>query len=405
MRPTSPLIAAASALIGSATLGAAPALTIDATIDPASGRVIADVTTPPPGDASSLGFALFEGLDVATVEGTATIGFEISKRGRGENVVTLDASAAQEGSPLRWAIGGSLGPPLVTPEWIEFWPGSPWIPVAETGPRATLDATISLPAGWTLVGSGIATEKEGVWRLAADRPISGVAIIASPDLQSVDGGMGASKVRVFYTGDRGAVAQSIVNSAARITRHYNGRFGEDRLREFSIVLPPDRPGRPRIPYAAERLAVLGANADANPETFLFLARAIARYWWRHASDTRSMDNLMNEAFVEYSAWRTVREFYGDDPHKQLFMSAVRRADGAPLLTEWSPENDEILTRCRGPIALNALENALGIDRFDALLSRALRQKVGTVEEFVALIPDPIAANAFRFDVGLDAYDE
>ena len=287
-----------------------------------------------------------------------------------------------------------------------------WFPMAGYGiNRFTSTISVSVPAGYTAVGSGKettgavpdlavdatasrkqATSHSSAAKLAApagyktytftyeERPsFPGTILIGKYEAtKSTEGGL---NLTVYTTAEKKAVAQQYAETAVKEFFFDTSTFGPPYSSTLNVVeLPNDT-----VPSAwAPEIAALASRSLTQKVNYRLLANTIAHQWWGTMVSPASRDDWwLNDGFARFSEALYVDHVAGaagfEEVTKDMSVGAlayvsVPLADVGKLDT-FSPEFQSLVTD-KGGIILNMLRWVIGEEPFDKTMRTFLTQYSG-----------------------------
>ena len=281
-----------------------------------------------------------------------------------------------------------------------------WFPMAGYGiNRFTSTISVSVPAGYTAVGSGKETSgatpdlstdarKPGAGHSSAakltlpagyktytftyeERPsFPGTIVIGKYEAtKSTEGGL---DLTVYTTADKKAVAQQYADTAGKEFFFDVSTFGPPYSNTLKVVeLPNDT-----VPSAwAPEIAALASRSFTQKVNYRLLANTIAHQWWgTMVSPASKNDWWLNDGFARFSEALYVEHVAGaggfEEVTKDMSVGALAYVS-VPLadvgkLDPFSPEFQSLVTD-KGGIILNMLRWVIGAEAFDKTMRTFLTQ--------------------------------
>ncbi len=294
-----------------------------------------------------------------------------------------------------------------------------WFPMVGYGiNRFTSTISVSVPAGYTAVGSGKETtgaipefSVANTGRKAAagqsspaklslpagyktytftyeERPSFPGTILISKYVatKSSEGGL---NITVYTTPEKKAVAQEYADTAVKEFFFYTSTFGPPYSSTLNVVeLPNDT-----VPSAwAPEIAALASRSFSTKINYRLLANTIAHQWWgTMVSPATKNDWWLNDGFARFSEALYVQHVAGNAGYEEvtkdmsvgaLAYVSVPLADVGKL-DPFSPEFQSLVTD-KGGIILNMLDWVIGEEAFDKTMRSFLSQYAGksaSVDDF------------------------
>jgi hypothetical protein len=359
----------------------------DATIDPASGRIQASTSLTFVSDGgTSVGLLLNRGLEVRSVGGAAATSHRIAQSDFSPawNLIQIDLAGSPAGErvvvdvvyggvlDMAGAVGG------IAPTAIELTVENMWHPLVATFDREMVGTLrLRLPAGWTVVSSGVAQVTGDVHTLDMRVSQLDVPVFAAPGLArwSEDAFSVSSQVASE------AEARAVLEAAAGCAGFLNARFGDvDPLPPVNFVIAD----RSNVAMARMNFVILTRVAPADRlGLHRYICHELAHYWTGSAGPF-TPDHWMSESFAEYASAIYVREHFGADAFATRLAQYERMARGhGPV---WTPAatarpSGEVMYRL-GPLVLSRLEQRIGEQRFAEFFRRYMVHDVRTTEQLL-----------------------
>ena len=369
---------------------------INADLDPATSRLsaTADVTFTALEDLTSATFELNNGLTISKITGPNAQALTSERLAANSTIsVSLPAPMAKGTSAtfhFEYAgpLAGSETSPvegiklaaIADPISILLYPGR-WFPM--TGlftDRFTADMHISVPAEYTVVGSGNSTvTKAGArstYNFSWTKPGFPGTIVAGKFLPPVSGGM--NNIHVYTTDKRKAGAADFAALAGREFEYMTSVFGQPESGRINIVEIPDD----AVSAAwAPQMACIAGNRIVDHNSQRLLANTLAHQWW----GSEVSPATLNDAWITNGMSRYGELMYLEDSAgKTAFQAAVSDVsagalayDTAPLTTlgrldPFSPQFQS-MTLEKGAMVFHMLRWEMGDETFKNFLRGLLSQ--------------------------------
>ena len=267
-----------------------------------------------------------------------------------------------------------------------------WFPVSGFGTnRFTANISITVPAGYTVVGSGrmtvgpakAASRTEAgktTYTFVWDWPSFPGTIIAgrfSPGLQTVAG----LTIRTFFTDSKKAFASQYADTAAKEYEYFSALYGRAPSTTLNLVELPDD----TVPSAwAPEIAAIASRTIQEKINYRLLANTIAHQWWGvSVSPATRNDWWLSDGFARLSEARYVEQAAGESGYAEVAkdMSVGALAyDTVPLssigkLDPFSPEFQSETTD-KGGMILHMLRWVIGDAAFDKTMQAFAQQFAG-----------------------------
>jgi aminopeptidase N len=296
-----------------------------------------------------------------------------------------------------------------------------WFPMSGYGTnRFTSTISISVPAGYTVIGSGkqstgefpalgesgasSRTARKGATREQSSQlssPAGSKVYTFSYDKASFPGTIligkyvvtksdeGGLDVTVYTSEQNKPFASEYADSASKAFFFYTSQFGPTYSKHLSLVeLPNDT-----VPNAwAPEIAAIASRSFTQKVNYRLVANAVAHQWWgTMVSPATRNDWWISDGFARYSEALYVEHVAGEagfeEVTKDMEVGALAY-ETVPLaqvgkLDPFSPEFQS-LTSDKGAVILNMLRWVIGDQAFDKVMRNFLEQysgKPATVEDF------------------------
>ncbi|MBZ5627784.1 MAG: tetratricopeptide repeat protein [Acidobacteriia bacterium] len=299
-----------------------------------------------------------------------------------------------------------------------------WFPMSGYGTnRFTATMKITVPAGWTVIGSGAqgsaaataparpvkeplpsrargrapapapepqlpALQGGKTFTFVWDKPSFPGTIIAGKFEESRSNEVGLN-LRVFFKPAHKDLVSNYTETAAREFQFFTANLGPPLSNSLNIVEIPDD----TVPSAwAPEVAAMSSRALSGKLNYRLLANTIAHQWWgADVSPASKSDWWLSDGFARYAEARYVESAAGEaafnEAIKDLEVGALAY-DTVPLssvgrLDPFAPEFQALVTD-KGAIILNMLRWVIGDAAFDKTVRTFLQQYTGkpaTVDDF------------------------
>jgi hypothetical protein len=281
-----------------------------------------------------------------------------------------------------------------------------WYPRSPALERFTYDLSVSLPATWTVLANGEPTTnsstQNSTWRSLT--PVDDIVVLACPDLRITGRSHHGARIEIAAPAplldrlgpviDHMQAAEALASSWFDVPRQ-NGRL--------CLVFPPRTGwGYSRPPLIITNRAY-GESLAANPSTQAVRLKGayheMAHFWWAVARSD-ALDDWINEALAEFTAWRLVRERAGAEPAAAIEAGFRKDALGekvAVAITASREEPARYVNRYeKGALVFIGVERRFGWPRLQACLRRVLldaRREPMTTDRFLAVVRETIDGTA------------
>jgi len=372
---------------------------INADIDPATTRLgaTADVTFTALDDLTAATFELNNGLTITKLTDAKGAALSSERLSNNSTVrVTLPAPMAKNSTATfhfeySGTLTGSDTSPvegvklaaIADPVSVLLYPGR-WFPM--TGlytDRFTAQMTITVPSGYTAVGSGAPQQKslpgnKTEFDFNWAKPGFPGTIIAGKFLPPIHGGM--NNINVYVTEKHKDGAQDFANLGGREFEFLTNTFGQGESSRVNIVETPDDT---TYSYWAPEIAAIPGNriVDRSAASSRLLTNMLAHQWW----GSEVSPATLNDAWITNGMCRYGELMYVEDnAGKNAFQTAISDVsagalayDTEPLSTlgrldTFSPQFQE-MTFEKGAMVFHMLRWELGNEGFTKFLRAVLSQ--------------------------------
>ncbi|MGI8457718.1 MAG: M1 family metallopeptidase [Propionibacteriaceae bacterium] len=256
---------------------------------------------------------------------------------------------------------------------------SAWYPVNEhPGDTATFAVTATVPKGWQVISNGLPTTSalpdpgpgSAVFGWQLNEPVASyLTTIYIDKFTTVHGNLSDGTPIVSAIGPDVKGARKLVEQTPTIIDTLSGFFGPYPFSSAGGIFPGDLQDQIEL-ETATRPVYSGAKQRSTD----IVAHELAHQWFGD-SVTLSLwsDICINECFASYAVWLWNETSDGtdlDSRWRHQMRRAVHDPDfwksplvGMPAAEQFTSVYD------RGPLALHALRNEMGADRFFALLKQ------------------------------------
>lgn len=364
---------------------------IDAEVDPEdqSIRATVEVKFTPSEDASSVTFELNNAMEIQRIEDGAGDPVNVQRLEQNHSIRLLPPAPFPGGQPstLTFTYAGRLTGGEESPVWgIKFAAIHPdyaffmyparWFPVSGyTTDRFSCDLHVTVPQGYRVAGSGVATTEDTgdgkrTVRFNYERssfPGSFAVIRGEPLAFTADG----IKTTWFGHGSTD-MANAYASEIGRASEFFAGLFGA--LQSPDMMVVETEAGAPGG-YAAPGVLFLSPTAMGTQVNRRLVANQLSRQWWGMLVSASSRNHLWwQNGLARYSEILYAGEAEGSAARKDLvhdtYVEALTveqpPAIQAARLEDYSPEFNAI-TEGKGAAVLNMLRGIMGEDKFKELL--------------------------------------
>ena len=259
-----------------------------------------------------------------------------------------------------------------------------WFPVSGyTTDRFAADVKITVPAGYTVLGSGLdshqAAGDKTVWEIKMDKPSfpGSIAVVKDQPVKAEAEGL---TTNVYFRGPEAAVAQAYGEDTGKVMSYFTGLYGIPPYANLTVVETED--GAPNG-YTAPGLIFLAPHAIGKQPNDRLLANEVTRQWWEEMLSPTTRNHLwLENGMADYSELLWVEHTAGAgalDTARQNEMVGALTVDNVPImqsarLEDYSPEL-WALTGNKGAAALSMLRYVAGDQKFFEILKTFAQQNI------------------------------
>jgi aminopeptidase N len=369
---------------------------IDAEVNPRMQtlRAKAQVEFVPQDETSTATFELNNALDVSKVEDEAGRPVAATRQRQNFSVVLNFAQPLPKGKPARLVfyydgrLTGNEDSPVFGMKFAALhddhgfllYPAR-WFPVAGyTTSRFTADLRIVVPAGYTVLASGIERREaagDGVaYNFHYDHPSfpGSIAIVQGDPARVSSEGVTTS---LYFRGAEAAMANAYGQETAHIMTYLTGIYGLPPQANLTLVETEEGAANG---YSAPGLVFLSPQGIGKQVSLHLLTNQVARQWWGALLSAAVRGGLwLTNGMARYSELLYLEHINGpsalESETRDLYIDALTMNDvpisQTPRLDDYSPEFWS-LTASKGAAVMNMLRYAMG----DAGFEKQLREFPG-----------------------------
>ena len=281
-----------------------------------------------------------------------------------------------------------------------------WFPVSGyTTDRFAADVRVTVPAGYTVLGSGIdsrqAAGEKNVFEFKFEHPSfpGSIAVVKGDPVKVPSEGVTTS---VYFRGPEADMAQPYGEQTGRVMSYFTGMFGLPPYANLTVVETEE--GAPNG-YAAPGLIFLAPRGIGRQPSARLIANQVSRQWWEDLVGPSTRNHLwLTNGLAAYSELLWTEHASGpaamESQARDVMVEALT-VDNLPLiqsarLEDYSPEL-WALTGSKGASVLNMLRYVMGDDKFFQALKAYAQQyawKSANTDDF-----RKVAENASGQDLG------
>jgi tetratricopeptide (TPR) repeat protein len=247
-----------------------------------------------------------------------------------------------------------------------------WFPVSGyTTNRFAADVRVTVPAGYTVLGSGIdsrqAAGEKNVFEFKFEHPSfpGSIAVVKGDPVKVPSEGVTTS---LYFRGPEADMAQAYGEQTGRVMSYFSGLFGLPPYANLTVVETED--GAPNG-YAAPGLVFLAPHGIGRQPSAKLIANQVSRQWWEELVGPSTRNHLwLTNGLAAYSELLWTEHASGpaamESQARDVMVEALT-VDNVPIiqsarLEDYSPEL-WALTGSKGAAVLNMLRYLIGDDKF------------------------------------------
>jgi hypothetical protein len=281
----------------------------------------------------------------------------------------------------------------IHPDYAYLMYPARWFPVnGYTTDRFAADLRITVPAGFTVLGSGLDSHQSAggkdTYQIRFERPSfpGSIAVVKGAPVKAQAEGVTTT---LYFRGDEAAMASQYGEEIGKIMGFMTGTFGIPPYANLTVV--ETEAGAPNG-YAAPGLLFFAPRGIGKQPNEKLLANQISRQWWEdmmspatrnHAWLTNGLAAYSELLWAQHSGGNAAR----DSQLRDVMVEALT-VDNVPIiqssrLEDYSPEL-WALTGSKGAAVFHMLRHVVGDDKFFQILKTYAQQaawKSVTTEEF------------------------
>jgi Tfp pilus assembly protein PilF len=247
-----------------------------------------------------------------------------------------------------------------------------WFPVSGyTTDRFAAEMRITVPMGYTVLGSGIDTRDiqadKQIYTIKLDRPSfpGSIAIVKGQPARIASEGVTTS---MYFRGGEAEMAQPYGDQTGKIMSYFGGLYGLPPYANLTLVETED--GAPNG-YSAPGMIFLAPRAIGKQVNSKLLANQVGRQWWEELTSPTTRNHLwLENGLAAYSELLWAEHEKGPGAMEQQLRDVMVESltiDNVPMkqssrLEDYSPEL-WALTGSKGASVMNMLRFAVGDDNF------------------------------------------
>ena len=372
--------------------------TIDAEISPATGSIAVKAVvrfTPLDDNINSAAFDLNNALNVSRVLDAQDKQIPASRNQQDSTVRLSFEQPLPKGQPVAIAfyydgrLTGQEDSPVygikfaaIHPDFAYLLYPARWFPVSGyTTDRFTADVRVTVPTGYTVLGSGIDSRRaagdKNVFEFKFEHPSfpGSIAVVKGDAVKVPSEGVATS---LYFRGPEADMAQAYGELTGRVMSYFTGMFGLPPYANLTVVETEE--GAPNG-YAAPGLIFLAPRGIGRQPSPKLIANQVSRQWWEEMVGPSTRNHLwLTNGLAAYSELLWTEHASGPaamESQARDTMVEALTVDNVPLiqsarLEDYSPEL-WALTGSKGAAVLNMLRYAMGDDKFFQTLKTYAQQ--------------------------------
>jgi hypothetical protein len=270
----------------------------------------------------------------------------------------------------------------IHPDFAYLLYPSRWFPVlGYTTGRFSADIRVTVPAGYTVAGSGIDSRSEAgdkslfEFKMARASFPGSIAVMKDPPVKVREGGVTAT---VYFRQPENDFAQQYGQEVGKAMTHFTGLFGLPPYADLTVI--ETETGAPNG-YAAPGMIFLSPRGITRQVSSRLVANEVARQWWEELVSPTTRNHLWIEnGLAAYSEllWTESQVGAGAmESQLQTLRVEALTVDTVPViqssrLEDYSPEM-WALTGSKGAIVAQMLRYVVGDDAFFKILKTFAQQ--------------------------------
>ena len=372
--------------------------TIDAEISPATGSIAVKAVvrfTPLDDNVASAAFDLNNALNVSRVLDAQDKQIPASRNQQDSTVRLSFQQPLPKGQPVTIAfyydgrLTGQEDSPVygikfaaIHTDFAYLMYPARWFPVSGyTTDRFTADMRVTVPAGYTVLGSGVdsrqAAGEKNVFEFKFEHPSfpGSLAVVKGDPVKVPSEGVTTS---LYFRGPEADMAQAYGEQTGRAMSYFTGMFGLPPYANLTVVETEE--GAPNG-YAAPGLVFLAPRGIGRQPSAKLISNQVSRQWWEELVGPSTRNHLwLTNGLAAYSELLWTEHASGPGAMETQARDAMVEAltvDNVPLiqsarLEDYSPEF-WALTGSKGAAVVNMLRYTVGDEKFFQALKTYAQQ--------------------------------
>lgn len=267
-------------------------------------------------------------------------------------------------------------------DWLQIGFYNAWYPVDLNSSKATSKLNIFIDPAYSVSGSGRIIKQKDHWVMVQDWPSFDQVIIASKHLQTTRATSDNAIVVTVFSDIPKETVQNIVNTAQNALDYFVVPYPNHFNHFIKFVLKQSEQdgGYNRKNFISLRLKNFTLHTQKT------IAHEIAHFWATGA-DTNTWEDWLNEAFAEYSALLFIRDKVDSSAFDNYLKTYTEGSKNTPAIwgLERSHKDAHKVLYYKGALALHALHQRIGDDKFNILLAFKSQMEPMTTNSFLELL--------------------
>ena len=255
---------------------------------------------------------------------------------------------------------------------------------------ATADITITTDAGQTPIAPGVRVSDEvemgrRTARFVSEEPILSFFSIQSADYQIAKRDADGVELQVYYHTTHDTNVERMLDALGSSLDYYRANFGPYQFPHARIIEFPGYASFAQafagtMPYSESIgfVADYADEGDIDAVTYV-VAHEVAHQYWAHQliSANQQGGTILVETMAQYSAMMVMKEIYGEDQMRRFLKYELdnylssRGSEAIEELPLEKVENQGYIHYRKGAVVMYLLQDRLGEDRVNAMLSQLL----------------------------------
>jgi hypothetical protein len=296
----------------------------------------------------------------------------------------------------------------IHPDYAYLMYPARWFPVSGyTTDRFGSDIKVTLPTGYSAVGSGIDSKQAGPdkntfeFKHARHSFPGSIAVVKQPPVNVQSEGVTSA---MYFRGSEAEMSQPYGQEIGRMVSYFTGVYGLPPSANLTVV--ETEAGAPNG-YAAPGMMFLAPRSITKQVGSKILANEVSRQWWEELVSPATRNHLwLSNGLATYSELLWTEHNVGTGAMETALHDVMVEAltvDNVPIIQsarmeDYSPEL-WALTGSKGAAVMNMLRYVVGDDKFFQILkdySQKNAWKAVTTDDFKKVVEDDSGQNLGYF---------